>query len=572
MLESLTIRNVALFEEASLQFSSGLHVLTGETGAGKSLVVDSVSFLCGAKSDRDILRTGSDKAYVEGCFLLSGQQALLDFLDFQGLEAEEGRLLISRELNAAGRSICRVGGIAVALSVYKEITAQLIDLHGQHEHQSLLKESRHLAFLDHFGGEGHTLLLADVEEHFRKFSEADAHYQKACRDRQASSERMDELNRQLRELSQANLKPGEEEELQTTKNMLHNADRITKALEAANTVLTDDSEGQNALSLARQAQKSLAQISELSPDFLQIAERVDSLYYELDELGRDISLALRNVETDEEKLEEAESRLDILRKLGRKYGPSVDEMLAFYQKIEAEVRQFNLMDENLDALLNQAEQARKTYNQTAVKLSASRRQLALEFERQMETALRELNMAGTRFHVEILTDPDQPRLSGTDQVRMLLSPNVGEELKPLSKIASGGELSRLMLAMKALVNEKNEVPSMVFDEIDTGVSGKTALVIARKLWDIARSRQVICVTHLHQLAAMANVHYHVSKREDGVRTQANVSELDEKERIMEIAKMLGDLSTQGDTSLQHAEVLLRDAAGYRERMPLLITK
>jgi DNA repair protein RecN (Recombination protein N) len=569
MLESLTIRNVALFEEAALRFSSGLHVLTGETGAGKSLIVDSVSFLCGAKTDRDILRTGSDKAYVEGCFLLSGQQALMEALETQSLEAEDGRLIISRELNAAGRSIYRISGIAVTLSVYKEITAQLIDLHGQHEHQSLLKESRHLDYLDHFGEDEHALLLGDVEGQYQKFSDAEAQYHRASQNRQASRDRMEEMRQKLQELSQAKLRPGEEEELQTAKTILRNADRITKALEAANAVLTLETNGQNALFLARQAQKFLAQIREMSTGFQHVAERIDSVYYELEELGHDISLSLRNVETDEEKLEEVESRLDLLRRLGRKYGPSEDEMLAFYQKIEAEVRQYDLMENNHDALLVQAEHARQAYHLAATKLSASRRRLALYFERQMKSALRDLNMSGTRFHVEIMTDPDQPRASGIDQVRMLISPNIGEELKPLSKIASGGELSRLMLAMKALVNEKNEVPSMVFDEIDTGVSGSTAMVIARKLWDIARSRQVICVTHLHQLAAMANVHYHVSKSEEGGRTQAYVTELTEGERITEIAKMLGDLSTQGETSLQHAEVLLRDAAGYRERMPLL---
>ncbi len=568
MIESLLIRNIALFEEAAIDFSAGLHVLTGETGAGKSLVVDAVNFLCGAKTDRDILRTGSDKAYVEGVFNITGNRRVSELLDEQGVEDDGGRVILSRELLSSGRSVCRIGGVNVSLAIFKELTSMLIDLHGQHEHQSLLQESKHMDFLDSFGGKQHTGLIQETGQSYDLLVEANKQYRQAKEEQEAAIDRIEVLQARIKELTAANLKTGEEEELQQSKNTLRQADQIIKALQRSISLISDSPEGdETALSLIKQAMKSLDQLSGIDTQFAQIVSRIQSLYYELEEFAYDLSALARNIDSDSAKLEEVEIRLDFLRKLGRKYGATVNEMMQTLGRTETELTKFETLDQDLKKLADKCESTRARYLEVAAKLSESRKELAANFESQMESLLSELNMAGTHFLVDIHSEPQKPRYSGIDQVTMLISPNMGEEMKPLSRIASGGELSRMMLAMKALAAEKNEVPSMVFDEIDTGVSGRTAMVIARKLWDIARYRQVICVTHLHQLAAMANVHYFVSKFEQDGRTKAKVMKLADSERTTEIAKMLGDLKTQGESSLQHADVLLRDAVRYRTEHP-----
>ncbi|HSK70036.1 MAG TPA: DNA repair protein RecN [Candidatus Limnocylindria bacterium] len=569
MLQSLLIRNIALFEQAELTFGNGLHVLTGETGAGKSLVVDAVGFLCGAKADRDIIRTGSDKAYVEGCFLISGHRALEQALAQQELEAEDGVLILSREMTASGRSVYRACGVSVALPAYRSITRMLVDLHGQHEHQSLLEESRHLAYLDLLGGEAHHALMEETRALHAAMADAQREL-KETRERQAASrERLDTLIRQRDELSKARLQSGEEEELQQEKAMLRNADRIISALDGASDALQGSVSAGSAAPALLRAQKHLDSLASLDERFSALASRAETLAIDLDELGNDVRRLRGGIRADAGRLEEVEARLDLIRKLERSYGPGIDTMLRRLEDVRAEIAQYEGADERLEQLAARAQEAQGRYDKAARSLSASRREVAQSFTGRIEALLRELNMARTAFFVDTDSDAEARKESGIDRVRMLIAPNAGEEPKPLAKIASGGELSRLMLAMKALTNERNDVPTMVFDEIDTGVSGKTALVIAAKLWDIARYRQVICVTHLHQLASMANVHYQVSKSESGGRTRASARILDARERVAEIAGMLGDVDTQSETSLRHAKTLLKDAAALRERFPLM---
>lgn len=573
MLESLSIRNFALFEEISLIFGEGLHVLTGETGAGKSLVVDAVNFLCGSKADRDIIRAGRNKAYVEGIFRVSDADGVKEALQSQSLELEEGCLLLSRELNANGRSVCRVNGVALSLSSYREITSHLLDLHGQHEHQSLFDENKHLAFLDRIGDESHQALLAQTKQKHETYHALARLVIEKKKSSDSRLERLEMLQKQEKELEDAKLQAGEEENLQQNRERLRNADRINHALTLALQSLTEqEDDGATALDLVRQAHKKIGEIAYLDPIYSQLEERLGSVYYEIEELGHDIRTILREVDSDAFTLDEVESRLDMLRKLNRKYGSTSEEMLEELGNIKAELKQIEHFDSDLDNLMIQEDQAKAAYLKAAEKLSQSRRMLSRSFEQNIENSLAELNMAGTRFRVLIKSNPEQLRPNGIDSAAMQIAPNAGEGFKPLSKIASGGELSRLMLAMKAVSAESNEVPTMVFDEIDTGVSGQTAQVIALKLWDIARYRQVICVTHLHHLAAMANRQYLVSKQETDQRTQTEVVLLDEEARQLEIAKMLGDLKTQGKSSMDHAAVLLRDAFAYHDEYPLLQLK
>ncbi len=563
MLEQLLIRNIALFEEAGIQFGTGLHVLTGETGAGKSLVVDAVNFLCGAKTDKDIIRVGSDKAYVEGIFRVDGLSGVLNLLQEMDVTPDEEQLILSRELSSKGRSVFRVNGMAVSNSVYQELTSKLIDIHGQHEHQSLLHEQAHLNFLDMLGDAEHEKLLNVTREAYQTY----ANHKKMLSSAQKSSlernERMDLLEMRRKELASAKLVPGEEEELQKEKLMLRNADKMISTIEGVNRALIESSGEETAGSLIRSSSLLLEKIKDYHPDFPAIQSRLDSLYYEIEEISHDLMTQLRGISMDDSRLEEVELRLDLLRKLQRKYGPDSEAMLKVLKEVEDELSKYETLEEDMDKLQKLVSDSEKQYKTAAFALSKSRYDLAREYEKKIEGVLHELNMNGTRFYIQVDTDNKQLAQDGIDKVSMLISANVGEELRPLSKIASGGELSRIMLAMKTMTAQKNEIPTMVFDEIDTGVSGKTAQVIAQKLWDIARFRQVICVTHLHQLASMANNQFLVSKEEQDMRTKASVHLLNEDERVKEIAKMLGDLDTQGASSLSHAKVLLTDGAKYR---------
>lgn len=565
MLEQLLIRNIALFEEAAIQFGPGLHVLTGETGAGKSLVVDAVNFLCGARTDRDFIRTDSDKAYVEGVFSVEGLPGLQASLDQMEVEPEDGRLILSREMNTKGRSLFRVNGLAVSLAVYQQLTALLVDLHGQHEHQSLLHESRHLHFLDLLGDAAHAALMQQTKEAFLAFSAARKALEQARQASADKAERMEILALRKKELREAKLVPGEEESLQAEKTMLRNADKMIGAINGVNAALFEGAGEETAGSFIRTALQLLEKIVDYQPAFRELHDRLTALSYELEEIGHDLNAQLRGISLDNKRLEQVEDRLDQLRKLQRKYGPTSEAMLQTLNEVESELRQYETLDEDLERLEAEAVFAEQAFVAAAGDLSVSRSALAQKYGKLMESALAELNMAGTRFQIRVERQPDLRLSEGMDKVSMLIAPNAGEELKPLAKIASGGELSRVMLAMKAMAAQKNEVPTMVFDEIDTGVSGHTALVIAQKLWDIGRFRQVICVSHLHQLAAMASSHYLVTKAEQGGRTRAAVQLLEIKEREREIAKMLGDLDTQGKSGLQHAKVLLEDGARYREK-------
>lgn len=565
MLDQLLIRNIALFEEAGIQFGTGLHVLTGETGAGKSLVVDAVNFLCGAKAERDIIRVGSEKAYVEGIFHVDGLSSVLDTLNEMDIDLEDGQLILSREMNVKGRSVFRVNGMAVAAAVYQQLTSKLIDIHGQHEHQSLLHEQAHLRFLDMLGDDAHEELKIKVKEAYLTYAASKKALSAAEKNLRERAERVDLLELRRKELSAAKLVPGEEEELQQEKTMLRNADKMVHSLKGIVQALSESQGEETAASLIRQAGQLMERIKDYHPDFTEMQARLDSLYYEVEELGHELNTRLRDLNLDENRLEAVETRLDALRKLQRKYGPTSEAMLLLLSEVENELKSYETLDEDMETLRKQLFNSEKEYKTLAIKLSDSRNRLALLYAKRIEGVLHELNMSGTRFLIQVDKDENQMNQDGMDKVSMLISANVGEDLKPISKIASGGELSRIMLAMKTMSAQKNEIPTMVFDEIDTGVSGKTAQVIAQKLWDIARFRQVICVTHLHQLAAMANSQFLVIKEEKDGRTNTSVVPLSQETRVEEIAKMLGDLDTQGDSGKNHAKVLLKDAQAYRER-------
>ncbi|MDD6683277.1 MAG: DNA repair protein RecN [Clostridiales bacterium] len=551
MLVSLTIRNIALMDQMQVEFSTGLHVLTGETGAGKSIIVDAISLLLGGRAQKELIRSGCDKARVEGVFDLSDCPAALAFLKSQELDEEGNELILAREITAQGRSSCRVNGALLPLSQYQLLTGLLMDIHGQHEHQSLMDEKRHLGFLDASGDESHQALLKQIQAESAAWKEASKALEALKKQSAQASERMELLRIRQKELKAAKLVPGEEDELARERDRFRHAEKIEDGLREAYEAVYDGLHP--AAEALRQAVNALSPIEQLDDQYAALRARLDALYYEAEDCGLTLRDLLSHLDSDPDRLEEVQARLDLLRRLSRKYGgASAAEMKEKLTEIEAELAGFENLDEHLDQAAKAEKNLGKKYAETAKKLTAARQQLAKKFEAEMEIQLRDLNMAGTRFEVQLPACPPGPL--GNESAAFLIAPNRGEELQPLSKIASGGELSRLMLAIKSVSAKREGVPSMIFDEIDTGISGRAAQVVGEKMAAIAKERQVLCVTHLQQIAALADRHYLVEKSFDGERTRTQLTLLTGENRVNEIARMLGG---DGESARIHAREMIK---------------
>lgn len=565
MLQQLLIKNIALIDQIELSFGTGLHVLTGETGAGKSIVVDAVSLLLGGRADRELIRTGCEKAYAEGLFDLRDCASAASWLDAHDFEHEDGTVTLAREISQTGRSVCRVQGVAIPLSQLRELSGMLMDMHGQHEHQSLLDDKNHLRCLDSLGDERHEAMIVETGRLYALYHDAHAAYARLKREGQNRDEKLKTLHAQEEELAAAKLTEGEEETLTQERDRFRSSEKITEALREASAALYEASGGRPAVEQTRSAMRALAGIERLGGDYAELYKRAETLYYDIEDLGVTVRNMLDGMNDDPERAAFVEERLDLIRKLSRKYGATTRDMLASLDRIREELDQYESIEASLDRAKKKAQDAYREYYTAAKQLSESRRRLAERFEKRMEQQLEDLNMRGTRFYVDFSQEAQATSPTGIDQVRFLIAPNAGEERKPLSKIASGGELSRVMLSLKALSAERAEIPSMVFDEIDTGISGRTAQVVAQKMWDIAKYRQVICVTHLQQIAAMATRHYVVSKAESEGRTHTSVREIAGETRVLEIARMLSGVSENSESGLAHARHMLDEAAAYRDK-------
>ncbi len=568
MLQQILIRNFALIEELLLPFHEGLTVLSGETGAGKSIVVDAVSVVLGGRADKDMVRSGAQKAYVEGTFSLSGSPGALEYLQAQQLDGEDETLVLSREITLSGRTVCRINGVLVSLSVLKALASFMMEIHGQHEHQALLSEDQHLKFLDALGDDAYRDALAGVSEQHRIYRQARKAYEDAVRDIEYRQVRLEKLETQYKEIEKARLRDGEEEELVSRRDVLRYASKISKALKTVYGSLIEGDAGEgDALSLVRKAGDSIKGIVSYSAEYAEMDKRLESLYYEME----DIALTARKEEegllTDGDSLEEIENRLDTIRKLEKKYGVNIGEVLRHFDTVSQEIERLCGLDSEIEALRALEEKERERYIALASAMTLQRKTLAGATEQKIDHELSALNMKGARFLVEMKTDSEQIAETGSDRVRFLIAPNKGEEPRPLSKTASGGELSRIMLAIKAASAEKTMVPTMVFDEVDTGISGNTAAVVAEKMWSIAKRHQVICVTHLQQIAAMASSQALVRKYEKDGRTLTEVIYLDDKGRVQEIARLIGETRDGSESGQQHAASLLGDAARFRLQSP-----
>lgn len=564
MLKLLTLRNIALVDELSLAFAPALNVLTGETGAGKSIIIDAVAFLLGGKADRDLIRHGTSKAYVEGLFDVSHNEPALAFLREQELEDDDGQLMLSRELNQSGRSICRIGGVAVNLGQLRELSSMLLDIHGQHDHQSLLDERNHLGYLDSFGDQAHQDRLQLVRQAYAAWAALEQRLKESLSRHAEREQRLELLRLREQELARAKAQPGEEEELKRRLEQLRNSGKIKRSLDAAYSSVYDSGrDAMAALALLSEARRAMDDIAGFSDPYEALRDRLDSLYYEAEDVGLELREALASLDADESALQSTAERLDLLKRLARKLGLSADELPDALEQARAEIAELEGLGDSIDQLEAERDQALKVYQDAAAQLSASRVKLGKQLSTRMEAQLSSLNMAGTRFLLQLVSHEDKPVATGAEQARMLISPNLGEEPMPLGRIASGGETSRLMLALKAIAAERSMIPAMIFDEIDTGISGRTAQVVAERLWDIAQYRQVLCVSHLQQIAAMASTHFLVEKQEQQGRTLTLVKEISGEARVKELSRIISGFGEDCRSSLSHACHMLGAAEEYR---------
>ena len=565
MLLELTITNIALIESLRIEFAQGFNVLTGETGAGKSIVVDSVNLALGGRADREIIRTGADRGSVQALFDISGNPRAIECARALGVDVEDGMIAVRRELSREGRNVCRVSGVIVPLGALKQLTSLLMDVHGQHEHQALLNPSRHLGFLDSFGGTAQDDAREEVARLYAERSRVGSALKKLLSDVSEKERLYDVLNFQVQEITAARLKPGEEDKLKKKLSMLENAEKIRDGVETAYT-LVYQGEGRetSAQEALLRAAESMDRIAGINEKYAALALRLRAIYYAAQDVGYELQALVDDLDFEPELIDKIAGRLDMIDRLERKYGATVEEVIAFGAQASRRLEELKTSDESVAAL-------KKSYREADAKLrracdaltslrNASAERLSVEICRQ----LADLGMARTRFEVRI--EPlAKPTSAGMDSVEFMISPNPGEPLRPLASIASGGEISRVMLALKAISMDSEGVDSMVFDEIDTGVSGRMAQVVGEKMCLIAKARQVLCITHLPQIAALGDAHFVVEKISDDKHTQTLVHRLDREGRIRELSRLVGG-SEDSESSLSHAAHMLDDAAATKAKL------
>lgn len=556
MLELLHIENIAIIERADISFRPGFNVLTGETGAGKSIVIDALSAVLGQRASRDLIRTGADHAFVSAVFshIPQGLGADLCIED-----AEEW--LLQREIYADGKNICRLNGRPMTVTQLRTLGNRLLNIHGQHDGQQLLDETQHIIYLDQYGR--YMPLQIAYSEKFAALQEIQSKISALQMDESEKARRIDTLQFQIKDLERANLQMGEEEELLERRNLLRNGEKFISAIQGADYCLNGDDNSEGVLSLLRQAQEQLSSLRNLSDAFSQLYERLESAYSELYDIAYTVQEKKDEFDFAPGELDIVESRCDLLYRLKKKYGATVEDMMAYLERCKQELDQIAFADDRLALLQKQHEKAMNDVLAAARELSLQRKVVAKDLEQQIIQELQELNMSSIRF--EVAFSEKNPDANGIDEVRFLMSANVGEELRPIHKIASGGELARIMLAMKTVFSQQEQIGTMVFDEVDTGVSGRAAQKVAEKMARISRQKQVLCVTHLPQLAAMADTHFTVEKGVSGGRTFTKVQELSRLQRREELARLTGGEQIS-QTMVDGAEELLTAADTYKKTL------
>ena len=552
MLSVLHIENIAVIEQAEILFEGGFNVLTGETGAGKSIVIDAISAILGERTYRDVIRTGANRAFVSAIFTNIPQY---DWFSENQVEFDTQELQVQREIYADGRNVCRVNGRPVSVASLKKLGGRLINIHGQHDSQQLFDEENHLTYLDAFARDEQE--LEAYQQAFSAMQSVQREIQKLSMDESEKLRLVETLQYQIEEIRAANLVSGEEEQLKERRKVLQNAEKLSDALRMADESLYGGDSSDGAAGLLSNAEHALSRVSTISADMQTLHQKISDLMYSVQDAADELRAMRDDLSYSEGELEEIEERLDAIHKLKRKYGASVEDVLAYLADSEQRLDEIEFASDRIETLKKrEAELQKETIRQGEI-LREKRLSAAQAMESRICDELRQLDMPKIRFVCEFT--PQQPMQTGLDSVRFLMSANVGENLKPLSKVASGGELARIMLAMKQVLAQQDGVPTLIFDEVDAGVSGRAAQKVAYKLWTVSKGRQVLCVTHLPQIAAMADAEYTVEKRVENERTYTSVLHLDESGRKQELARLIGG-SMITETTLAGAAELLRLAA------------
>ncbi len=550
MLKLLHIENIAVIEQADITFQPGFNAMTGETGAGKSIVIDAISAILGGRAYRDAIRTGSDRAFLSAVF-----QQVPEFPWFSenGVALEDGEVLIQREIMADGRNTCRVNGVPVTVSILRGLGQQLIQIHGQHDSAQLFDEANHLTMLDAFLD--NTSLMAEYQAAFHEMDELRRRIRSLRMDEAEKARRMENLEFQIQEIARAELKPGEDTELEEKQKLMRSSEKLMSALNQAVEALYGNEDSDGAAGLIAQAQRALGLIADASGETEEAYRQVEELGYSVQDAAERVRDLRDGFDFSPGELEMVESRLDVLHRLRRKYGASSQDILDYMGRCQKELDEIRSADDAIAALQGEFRIRAKKAKALAAELTAARTAAAGEFQEQIVSELQELDMPKVQFVCE-LTPLKHLSETGGDECRFLMSANIGEELRQMNRVASGGELARIMLAMKNVLSEKDQLPTMIFDEVDTGVSGRAAQKVAEKLLRVSMGKQVLCVTHLPQIAAMADTHFLISKEERGGRTYTSVTPLDREGRKAELARLIGGAKITENT-LKSAEEMLR---------------
>lgn len=547
MLRLLHIENIAVIEQADILFEDGFNVMTGETGAGKSIVIDAISAILGERAYRDMIRTGRDKASVRAVFDRVPQLPWFAENDIP----YEDEITVQREIFLDGKNLCRVNGMPISVGVLKKLGLQLINIHGQHDSAALFDENYHLSFLDGFAC--NESLLQSYGEKYRAMQKLRQEIERLSMDEGEKLRRMETLKYQIEEITRAELTPGEDETLQARRKLVQNAEKLADGLQDAATGLDGDEDSEGASAMLAQAERALSKISRFDDSLSQLHELVSDLMYQVQDAAEQVKDQIYSLSYSADELEQIEERLDTIHRLSRKYGATCEDMLAYLERAKAELDEIEFADERMEQLQGKLRKAEAEAQQAAMELRQARKQASVGLTERVRKELADLDMKNVQFTCEFTETELSP--IGADAVAFYMSANLGEALKPLNKVASGGELARIMLALKNVLAERDRVPTLIFDEVDTGVSGRAAQHVAEKLRSVSENKQVLCVTHLPQLAALADTHFQIAKDEHDGRTFTTVTPLDFEGRKRELARIIGGTNIT-ETTLQSAAEML----------------
>lgn len=538
MISTIQIKNIGIIDNLSINLENGFNVLTGETGAGKTLIIDSLGIICGNRFSKEMIRKGEEYSYVEASIYMPENQNSID-----------GNIIVSREIYTNGRNSCKINGRLVTVSELKEFMKQIIDIHGQNDNQTIMDKTSHIGYLDSFIGEKILNIKKEYRELFKRYNEIKLELKNNYGDDKEKQRKLDLLEYQLKEIEDVNLKVGEDEKLEEQRKIIMNSEKIVENLEIADNTLSEQ-----AIDGINSAIRALEKIENIDETYSQKLSELKNIYYDIQELSRDISQMKEDVYFNEEERNELEERLDLIYSLKRKYGNSIEEILKYKEQIENEIYEIENLDEINNKLKQELSKIKEKMSTLANKMNQIRKECAKELSNKINQELADLEMPNAKFNVKIdFNTENEFNKNGLDIVEFMIATNIGEEEKSLIKIASGGEMSRIMLGIKSVLADVDKVPVLIFDEIDTGISGKAAKAVSIKMKNIARKHQILCVTHLATIAAKGDYNYYISKEVENDKTRTKIERLDEEKVIREIARIAsGDVN---EISLEHAKQL-----------------